>query len=126
MGCPERWSMPHCWKHSTSGWTGLQAPWSHWRCPCSLQGSWARWPLNIPSNPKHSMILWVGNFEKDTGCKTNLQRKFQHFQFLLIFPMQHTGRRGRDRMMMMILQLFKAQSWKSKNWVFTYRCRIFW
>ena len=25
---------------------------------CSLQGCWARWPLNVPSNPKHSMILW--------------------------------------------------------------------
>ena len=37
---------------------GLWATWSSWRCPCSLQGGWARWPLKVPSNPKHSMILW--------------------------------------------------------------------
>ena len=27
-------------------------------CPCSLQGSWTRWPLKVPSNSKDSMILW--------------------------------------------------------------------
>jgi len=26
------------WKHSRPGWTGLWAPCSSWRCPCSLQG----------------------------------------------------------------------------------------
>ena len=25
--------------------------------PCSLQGSWARWPLKVPLNSKDSMIL---------------------------------------------------------------------
>jgi len=35
----------------------LRATWSSWRCPCSLQGSWTRWPLKVPSNPRHSMIL---------------------------------------------------------------------
>ena len=50
--------MLHPWKHSRLGWTGLWATWSSWRCPCSLQGGWARWPLNLPSNPRHSMILW--------------------------------------------------------------------
>ena len=31
------------------------AAWPSWRCPCSLQGGWARWPPKVPSNPKHSM-----------------------------------------------------------------------
>jgi len=42
-GCPESWQMPHPWQHSRSGWTGLWATWSSWRCPCLLQGGWARW-----------------------------------------------------------------------------------
>jgi len=40
-----------------NSWMGLWATWSSWSCPCSLQGGWARWPLKVPSNPKHSMIL---------------------------------------------------------------------
>ena len=27
------------------------------RCPCSLQGSWSRWPLRVPSDSNDSMIL---------------------------------------------------------------------
>jgi len=27
-------------------------------CPCSLQGSWTRWPSEVPSNSKDSMIVW--------------------------------------------------------------------
>ena len=57
-GCPERQWRPHPWKHSRPVWTGLWATWSSWRCPSSLQGGWARWPLKVPSNPKHSMILY--------------------------------------------------------------------
>ena len=26
--------------------------------PCSLEGSWTRWPLKVPSNSKDSVILW--------------------------------------------------------------------
>ena len=37
---------------------GVWATWSRWRCPCSLQVGWARWPPKVPSNPNHSMILW--------------------------------------------------------------------
>ena len=46
-------------EHSRPGWTGLWATSSRWRRPCSLQRSWAGWPLQVPSNPKHSMILWT-------------------------------------------------------------------
>ena len=31
--------------------------WWSCRCPCSLQGSWTRWSLRVPSNSKESMIL---------------------------------------------------------------------
>ena len=27
-------------------------------CPCSLRGSWTRWPLKVPSNSKDSVIVW--------------------------------------------------------------------
>ena len=53
--------MPHAWKHSRSGWTGLWATWSGWRCPYSLQGSWTRWPLNVAST---QTILWLYDFPR--------------------------------------------------------------
>ena len=33
-GCPERWWMPHPWRNSGSGWTGLWVTWLCCRCPC--------------------------------------------------------------------------------------------
>ena len=36
---------------------GLWATWCSCRCPWSLQGSWTRWPLRVPSNSNDSMIL---------------------------------------------------------------------
>ena len=51
--------MPHPRSHPSSGWTGLWAVWWSCRCPCSLQGSWTRWPLNVPSNSNDSMRLWL-------------------------------------------------------------------
>jgi len=48
----------HPCRHLKSGWMGLWAPWCGCRCPCSLQGSWTRWPLRAPSNSNNSMILW--------------------------------------------------------------------
>ena len=42
--------------------TDIDTQWatlSSWWCPCSLQGGWARWPLKVPSNPNHPMILWL-------------------------------------------------------------------
>ena len=35
---------------------GLWAPWSTCGCPCSLQGSWMRWPLKVASNSDDSTI----------------------------------------------------------------------
>jgi len=35
---PEKLWMPHHWKCSGSGWMGLWAIWSSWRCSCSFQG----------------------------------------------------------------------------------------
>lgn len=56
-GFPERWWVPHPWKHWWSGWTGLSATWSSWRCPCA-----SPWELDYvtfkgPSNPNYSEIL---------------------------------------------------------------------
>ena len=58
-GFPVRWWMPWPWKYSRSGWTGLWATWSSWRCPCLLNGFWTSWPLKVASSPSHSMICWV-------------------------------------------------------------------
>jgi len=38
------------------------ATWSSCGCPYSLQGSWSRWPLKVPSNS----ILWLVCLEVDT------------------------------------------------------------
>ena len=38
--------------------TRWSATWWSCRCPCSLQGSWIRWPLKVRSNSSDSMILW--------------------------------------------------------------------
>jgi len=46
------------WGYSRSGWAGLWATFSSCRCLCSLQGSWTRWSLRVPSNSNNSMILW--------------------------------------------------------------------
>jgi len=35
---PGEGEMPHPWRHSRSGWMGLWAIWSGWRCSCSWQG----------------------------------------------------------------------------------------
>ena len=63
--CPERWWMPHPWKHPRSGWMGLRATWSRCRCPCSLQGRWTRWPLRDSSNSNEYMILFYEPPEED-------------------------------------------------------------
>jgi len=38
---------------------GVWVTHSSWRCPCSLQGSWTRWPLKVPSSPNYSIILCI-------------------------------------------------------------------
>ena len=55
---PRGWWMPHPWRHSKPGWSRLWATWCSCRCPYSLQGSWTRWPLMIPSNINDSIIPW--------------------------------------------------------------------
>jgi len=65
------WWMSHPWRHSRSGWTRHWATSSSCRCPCSLQGSWTRWPLRVLSNSNDPMILWLKHIEwqKDTCVK---------------------------------------------------------
>ena len=44
--------------NSSSGWTGLWAPRSSNKCPCSLQRSWTIWLLKVPSNSNDSILWW--------------------------------------------------------------------
>ena len=52
------WLMLCSWRLLRQGWIRPWATWSSCGCPCSLQGSWNRWPLKNLSNSKGSMILW--------------------------------------------------------------------
>lgn len=40
-----------------SGWMCFWTTWCSWRCPCSSQGGWTGWPLEVPSIPNYPMIL---------------------------------------------------------------------
>jgi len=53
------WWMPFPWRLSVWGWIRLWATWPNCECLCSLQGSWTRLPLKVPSNSKDLMILWL-------------------------------------------------------------------
>ena len=46
------------WRYSGSDWMELWAPWSSCRCPSSLQGSWTRWPVRVPSKSDDYWIPW--------------------------------------------------------------------
>ena len=62
-GCPERFWMPCPWRCSRPGWMGPWAAWSgiEWGgwWPCLWQGGWRFMILDVPSNPGHSVILWL-------------------------------------------------------------------
>ena len=74
----------HPSRHSRSGWTGLWAHCSSCRCPCSLQSSWTRRPLKVPSNSNDSMTqsFHFGNHfyakQRLVKEKTNKQKKETH------------------------------------------------
>jgi len=57
---------------------GLWATWSSWRCPCSLHGAWARWPLKVTSNQS---ILWFYEFPASMRI-----RKMKERPFLIALP----------------------------------------
>ena len=52
---PGMWWMP---LPGGLGWMALWATWFSCRWPCSLQRSWTRWPLSVPTNSNTFMILW--------------------------------------------------------------------
>ena len=57
--------------HKSSFVYGIQAKdWSSWRCLCSLQGGWTRWPLKIPSNCCSER--WLGGRRPALSGKTRL------------------------------------------------------
>lgn len=53
VGAPSLEVFSHPWKHSR-----LWASCSNWICPCSLWGSWTRWPWKVSFNLNQPMILW--------------------------------------------------------------------
>ena len=58
-GCPEQLWLPlDPWQCPRPGWSGLGAAWDKGRCPCPWQG-WDWMGFKVPSNPNHSMILWL-------------------------------------------------------------------
>ena len=74
------------------------ATWSSCACPCSLQGSWTKWLLKIPSNSKDSMILedrrvkrmWTCHVWPQFHCMTGPQNPIPHKSSIWKFPMAKT------------------------------------
>ena len=48
--------MSYFWQSSVLLMFGFSSTVSLTRCPSSLQGSWAKWPLKVPSNSNNSMV----------------------------------------------------------------------
>ena len=67
--CPERWWMPCPWGHSWLDWMGLWVIWCSWRCLCSLQWSWTKWPLRVSSNLNDSVILQFYEYKEQMIIK---------------------------------------------------------
>lgn len=40
-------------------------------CPCSLLGSWTRWPVQVSSNPSYPVILWFFEFSGPVSDTTH-------------------------------------------------------
>ena len=73
-GCPERLCMPHSWRSlrpsSVEPWATWSNTWpSHWK-PRLWQGGWNLMILEVPSIPRHSIILWLCYLEK--GCSRGI------------------------------------------------------
>lgn len=53
-------------ENETGGFGKARIFWCHdatWRCPCSFQGGWTRWPWKVPSNLNYSTILSKPHFD---------------------------------------------------------------
>jgi len=51
---------------------GLWATWWSWRWPCSLQGSWSGWLLNVPSNSNNSVIRKASHWASGLASPASL------------------------------------------------------
>ena len=68
----------HPWRHSGQA-GGAVSTWWSCRCPCSQQGSWTRWPLNVSSNSKDPMILYTTWYiHTDTITRLSSWQKRKH------------------------------------------------
>ena len=48
-----------CWTSFTGGFHKGGKTRNKESCPCPWRWGWIRWSLKVPSNPNHSMILWI-------------------------------------------------------------------
>ena len=53
-------------------------------CPCSLQGTWARWPLEVPSNSKDSVIILLEAVLRE--CSQRVLLGLHQDVELVVFP----------------------------------------
>ena len=83
--------MPHSWKHSRSGWTGLWANWSNWRSPHSLQGVWTSWPLKVkPKLFYCSMTLWLRVWSRSIRLRNGRENTVPYHLFLFFLLLMPT------------------------------------
>ena len=127
--------MPHPWRHSRPGWMWHGAFWSSCACPCSLKESWTRWPTEIPSNSKDSMILFCGSkkegdrlFSRVCGDRGNgFSLKGGRFSLdirkksFTVRVVRHWNRLPRDVVDAPSLESFKARlDWAFCNLIYLY------
>ena len=64
---------------------GAVSTWSGYQCPCSLHGSWTRWPLKVPSNSNHSMTIWNNCLEEKMSLALLAQPNTSRVLHLLVW-----------------------------------------
>jgi len=78
--CLERWWTSHPWKTLKVRLDGTLSTWLGCGCSCSVQRSWSRWPLKVPSNSNNSIcesncrMAWVRRDLKDHPVPVPLLR----------------------------------------------------
>ena len=87
-GCPERLWMPCPWRCSRPGWMGPWTAWSSIRYggwwPCLQQAGWSVMILEVPSNPRQSMILWFYDLTFAEGNSNGCRMVWSHRQWNLL------------------------------------------
>jgi len=85
----------------------LWATWPSWRCPCSLQRGWTKWPLKVPSKPNYSMILW-DNDRFDWNIVWFYSINIRKYFFITVRVIEHWHRLPRKVAESQSLEIFKS------------------